>query len=69
MIALHFFLLLMVSAWVKPFIMKQLSGIFSNHYDKINYTNNSDQKVKCPQDFGPIACTQVDINGFEWLQR
>ncbi|CAJ0949441.1 unnamed protein product [Ranitomeya imitator] len=56
---------LMVSGWVKPFIVKLLCFLFLNDNDNPKHPNYPDQKFTYPVDFDLISCTEVDTNGFE----
>lgn len=48
MITLFVFLSLMVTTWVKPFVIIQLCLLFSNHNKSRSYRNISNQKLTCP---------------------
>lgn len=48
MITLFVFLSLMVTTWVKPFVIIQLCLLFSNHNKSRNYRNIPNQKFTCP---------------------
>ena len=57
------FLSLMVSSWVKPFMIKHLCLLFINHHDNRNNTND------LVTHFGLITRSQAGTNRFEWLLK
>uniref|UniRef100_A0A3P9H2T8 Uncharacterized protein n=1 Tax=Oryzias latipes TaxID=8090 RepID=A0A3P9H2T8_ORYLA len=60
---------LVVSGWVKAFIVQKFYLLFLNHNDNRNFPNYPVQKLTYPEDFVLKTCTQTDTNGFEWQPR